>query len=93
MGHFDLYGNSYKTALEAENAEMAQCAEIDSRINNQRIAKLEQQIKGISHPVIIFPSDKEMISLAVEIFDDEPSQLISMVAFRNLIIRIKELNK
>lgn len=38
---YDLYDNSYKTALEASNAEMAQCADIDSRINNQRIKSLE----------------------------------------------------
>lgn len=29
MGNYDLYGNSYRTPLEAMNAEMAQCAEID----------------------------------------------------------------
>ena len=32
MGHFDLYGNSYRTQQEALNAEAAQCAEIDAGI-------------------------------------------------------------
>jgi hypothetical protein len=40
---YDLYGNSYKTAREAEIAEMAQCAEIDARINSQRIQELERR--------------------------------------------------
>lgn len=31
MGNYDLYGNSYRTRREAENAELAQCAEIDAR--------------------------------------------------------------
>ncbi len=36
MGHYDLYGNSYRTAREAANAESAQCAEIDADIANQK---------------------------------------------------------
>lgn len=44
MGNFDLYGNSYPTAREALNAEMAQCAEIDARIADERISKLENQL-------------------------------------------------
>jgi hypothetical protein len=40
---YDLYGNSYKSAREAEAAEMAQVNEIDNRINDQRIRQLEQQ--------------------------------------------------
>ena len=43
MGHYDLYGNSYRTATEAMNAEMAQCAEIDARLADERISKLESQ--------------------------------------------------
>jgi hypothetical protein len=43
MGNFDLYGNSYRTRLEAENAEMAQCAEIDARLAQQEVAQLHQE--------------------------------------------------
>lgn len=43
MGNYDLYGNSYPTAREALNAELAQCAEIDARLADERITKLENQ--------------------------------------------------
>ena len=43
MGNYDLHGNSYKTRQEALNAEMAQCAEIDSRLNRQKIQQIEDQ--------------------------------------------------
>lgn len=42
-GGFDLYGNYYPNMNDALNAEMSQCNEIDNRINNQRIKKLEQK--------------------------------------------------
>ncbi len=40
---YDLYGNYYKSAREAEAAEMAQVNEIDNRINSQRLRQLEQR--------------------------------------------------
>ena len=46
MGHYDLYGNSYRTAQEALNAELAQCAEIDASIamrNSEETLKRQQQ--------------------------------------------------
>lgn len=43
MGHYDLYGNSYKTAIEAMNAELIQCAEYEARLADNRISKLESQ--------------------------------------------------
>ncbi len=43
MRHYDLYGNSYGTAQEALNAEMAQCAEIDARIADEKIQRLEDE--------------------------------------------------
>lgn len=43
MGHYDLYGNSYKTANEAMNAEMSQCNEIDNRLLHQEVDKLKRQ--------------------------------------------------
>lgn len=46
MGHFDLYGNSYRTAQEAWNAEEAQCAAIDANIAMKRVQQLEQRINN-----------------------------------------------
>ncbi len=54
MGNFDLYGNSYKTATEAMNAEMAQCAEIDLRHMRDEIKNMQ---RSYEHP------DKEMHDL------------------------------
>lgn len=58
MGHYDLYGNSYPTALEAMNAEMAQCAEIDSQIAYEKISKIQQSenylyeaIRNLEHQI------------------------------------------
>lgn len=41
---YDLYGNYYASARDAENAEMAQCAEIDARLAYQKAEKLEKQM-------------------------------------------------
>lgn len=38
---YDLYGNYYKSERDAMNAELAQMSEIDNRINNERLHKLE----------------------------------------------------
>ena len=43
MRHYDLYGNSYKSSQEALNAEMAQCNEIDNRINDEYRQKMNRQ--------------------------------------------------
>lgn len=40
---YDLYGNYYKSERDALNAELAQMSEIDNRINNERLRKLERQ--------------------------------------------------
>jgi hypothetical protein len=40
---YDLYGNHYKSERDAINAELAQMSEIDNRINNERLRKLETQ--------------------------------------------------
>ena len=44
MAHYDLYGNSYRTALEAYNAEMAQCNEIDMQYAQKEIDALKRQV-------------------------------------------------
>lgn len=49
MGHFDLYGNSYKTEIEATNAEMAQCAEIESRLAFQKAQNLANNQQRSEH--------------------------------------------
>lgn len=40
---YDLYGNYYRSARDAENAEMAQCAQIDADINRREVQKLQQR--------------------------------------------------
>ena len=47
MGNYDLYGNHYKTAQEALNAEMAQCAEIDNRLLREEMKRLQNRINAI----------------------------------------------
>jgi len=44
MGHYDLYGNSYRTALEAMNAEMAQCAAIDAGITEREMERQQTEL-------------------------------------------------
>lgn len=41
---YDLYGNHYTSRRDALNAEMAQCAEIDARIANQKVHELEKKL-------------------------------------------------
>lgn len=38
---YDLYGTYYASARDAENAEMAQCAEIDLRHAEKKVHSLE----------------------------------------------------
>lgn len=40
---YDLYGTYYKSSREAEMAEMVQINEIDNRINEKRLRRLEQE--------------------------------------------------
>jgi hypothetical protein len=40
---YDLYGNYYKSERDAMNAELAQMSDIDNRITNERLRKLEKQ--------------------------------------------------
>lgn len=40
---YDLYGNYYASARDAENAEMAQCAAIDADLAYRNQKKLEQK--------------------------------------------------
>ena len=41
---YDLYGKYYASSRDAENAEMAQCAEIDARLAYEKVTQLEEQI-------------------------------------------------
>lgn len=41
---YDLYGTYYESARDAENAEMAQCAEIDTRHLRKEISQLQEQV-------------------------------------------------
>lgn len=48
---YDLYGQYYASARDAENAELAQCAEIDSRLNQKEIEKLQADQQYNEHYV------------------------------------------
>ena len=48
-GGYDLYGNYYPNINDAMNAEMAQCNEIDNRINQRKIQELERQVQQPSY--------------------------------------------
>lgn len=41
---YDLYGTYYASARDAENAEMAQCAEIDARHTRKEVRQLQEQM-------------------------------------------------
>ena len=49
-GGYDLYGKYYKNANDALNAEMAQCHEIDDRLNRQKMDDLEREIHEQQRP-------------------------------------------
>jgi hypothetical protein len=44
MGGYDLHGNYYKSQRDAENAEMAQCAQISNDLQTTENQKLWQAI-------------------------------------------------
>ena len=48
MGGYDLYGRYYSNQADAENAEMAQCAQIDSGLNAQEFQKLWYEIQRLN---------------------------------------------
>ena len=47
MGGYDLYGNYYKNEIDAINAEIAQCNEIDNRIIKNKNEELEYRISEL----------------------------------------------
>ena len=49
-GGYDLYGNYYPNAYDALNAEMAQCNEIDNRLNREKIDELERKLHEQQRP-------------------------------------------
>lgn len=50
-GGFDLYGNYYPREIDAINAEMAQCAEIDARIANQKLREMEAKMRAMEQKI------------------------------------------
>ena len=42
---YDLYGTYYASAIDAENAEMAQCAAIDADISMREVNKQKRQME------------------------------------------------
>ena len=51
MGRYDLYGNYYSSSLDAENAEMAQCSQIDSDLNQRYFQELREEITKLQQRV------------------------------------------
>lgn len=49
-GGYDLYGNYYPNANDALNAEMAQCNEIDNRLNRKKMDELERKLHEQQRP-------------------------------------------
>ena len=49
-GGYDLYGNYYPNANDALNAEMAQCNEIDNRLNREKIDELGRKLHEQQRP-------------------------------------------
>lgn len=49
-GGYDLYGNYYPNVNDALNAEMAQCNEIDNRLNSKKINELERKLHEQQRP-------------------------------------------
>lgn len=50
-GGYDLYGNYYPNRNDACAAEIAQCNEIDNRINSQEISKLKKQVQSLGRTI------------------------------------------
>ena len=51
MGGYDLYGNYYKSSQDALNAEMAQCNEIDLRLQRSEQVRQENQLYSLQHEI------------------------------------------
>jgi len=49
-GGYDLYGNYYPNANDALNAELAQCNEIDNRLNREKMDELERKLHEQQRP-------------------------------------------
>lgn len=49
-GGYDLYGNYYPDVNDALNAEMAQCNEINNRLNRKKIDELERKLHEQQRP-------------------------------------------
>ncbi len=43
---YDLYGTYYASARDAENAEMAQCAQIDADIAMREVQQMRSQLQN-----------------------------------------------
>ena len=48
---YDLYGQYYASARDAENAEMAQCAAIDANLAYREMDKMRQQMQQPSNEI------------------------------------------
>ncbi len=59
MGGFDLYGNYYQRSIDAENAEMAQCAAIDADIARRHQRELEDRISDLEREIEQLRAAKE----------------------------------
>ena len=72
-GGYDLYGNYYPNLNDAMNAEMAQCNEIDNRINQRKIEELESKLQQPSYDEWILWQKIEELELRIKQLEDNAS--------------------
>ena len=72
-GGYDLYGTYYPNLNDALNAEMAQCNEIDNRINQRKIKELESKLQKPSYDEWILWQKIEELELRIKQLEDNAS--------------------
>lgn len=72
-GGYDLYGNYYSNLNDAMNAEMAQCNEIDNRINQRKIKELESKLQQPSYDEWVLWQKIEELESRIKQLEDNAS--------------------
>lgn len=72
-GGYDLYGNYYPNLNDAMNAEMAQCNEIDNRINQRKIKELESKLQQPNYEEWVLWQKIEELELRIKQLEDNAS--------------------
>ena len=93
---YDLYGNYYKSALDAENAETAQCAAIDADIANRKVVELEKKIQQMSFPEMPVAhkiDGREKVKSITEAFSQQPiTMYVGMIYDYDKQIKVSAIN-